>query len=309
MITFSEFKDLLKHPFNEYKFFYEEMCDVRANLSYDNDWVVTPSTIIHNDKEYNLQQMLMKDPIIKDLLEVFIRKNTFELIFQIPDLHQEDVYPHLDKDQTAIKIICEKVDDKVVFPMISLRDYVYSIEPESIEDLYKTLVKLDAISSGFIGIRFIHYASGHIGEVITDSYKDLHKLLSLPKNYITDDESIEKFSLIFNMIKRQESTMLKEVYPQYSNSVEYVLNTILKPVFEYFMLILDHKVEQDKKNLKPLSRMPESIKQWLSSAIDMTSESDKSNSIILWRELVELDVPFCDIMEAYKVIDIKDIQI
>jgi hypothetical protein len=285
---------IVEKNFKNMRFYYIEDYDIAAELFFNSksqNWEVKTDDL--NAADFNLIKMVKNDEVVGQLLDFLPKNHIFHIKFQIPELHEEDIYPHLDREESKV-IIHEEVDEnrnlvkEYSFNISDFKTEIYDIEDYA--HYLSILDNLDSISSGYIGIQARGSFEGRI--ISVDEFSKSYNLLS--EFFDTKSDAI-----LYEIMKRQELTIFKEIYPQYKEQCEKVLNNIFKKVFEF---IVDQNNKFKVCNIENFVDLPHSIKVWDIKNKEVKLESKLSYSLIAWRNFIELDIDYADIEQTYKII-------
>ncbi len=292
-------------PIRNYLVRYSEINDVRAKLVYDeqnSNWKLIPSKINHNNKTFDLMAMLTKHEDIGPLLTFLIKTHSYDVIFQIPEMSRfPNIYAFLEENETAIKLVAEYNETNKIVAHTCFDISQFIIELTDIEDenhLLQVMEKLDSIGSGFDGVELVDYTNNKIVFIPSHSYILMDTIHSS-----RDIFGPQYFA--FELIKRSEATIYNEIINDVimKDATEYVLNTVLKEVFVIFQNGMNVSNTQIMNiALDKIAKMPDEIKQLFNDCLGQLSETRLSSSIIIWRQLLEKDIDYSSLFNAYSAI-------
>lgn len=291
------------------KFFirYKEEKTVQSILKFNfenNEWEIIPNSFVKNEKDisFDLMKMMHKHEDIGPLLSFLIKEHTYTVIFQIPEFDGNyNVYPFLEENEVGIKIL-DEYDENQKIVKESCFDTEKMIMPlydvEDVEHLYHILEKLDSISSGYVGVELIDYENNKLISIFS------HSAILLDKSY--EDISIHgPENFCFELIKRNEMTIYNEIYEDENikKASDFVLNTVLKTVFGVLIeaMNLANKPAMESAMIK-LQKMPKEIRDLYSVTLTILMDSKLSPSVMLWRQMVQRDIGYDMIKQAFDAI-------
>lgn len=291
---------------NKYFIRYKENFDCIVMMRFDfnsYEWKLEPFETISNETmTFDLMKMIQKHEEINPLLSFLIKEHSYMISFQIPDYSGNyNIYPYLDEGDVDIKIINEyDKNNKLVKDtcfnkekmMMPLQDI------EDIDHLYRILEKLDSISSGYTGVEIIDYENNKL--ISIDSHSSMIMKTEYEQISIHGPENF-----CFELIKRNEMTIYNEIYEEelIQKCSDHVLNEVLKSVFTVLVdgMNLANKPLSDKC-LFMIQRMPQEIKDLFNVSLSILMESKLSPSLIIWRQIVERDIDYDTILNAYETL-------
>lgn len=301
--------------FEDCKFHFLEFYDCCASLYFDDknkEWALYPSSMISSnedeeEKEFDLLAMVKKDEDVGAMLEYLPKDYEYTLFFQIPEIHKAEIYPHLSSDPGCF---CVKIESEWLKSGGHVKEASYNrnlfempVEVTSIEHLATILNDLDSIGSHYIGVVATSPKVPSI-EFYSESFMTLTELLSCS----FEDNTLEVIGdPLFDLLKQQKLGILLDVYshvPEYKENGLKIQNEILKTVHDYMMETVQHPEKENGNNVAVIKSCPESIQHWFIEMVDMWAESKYQGNLskMWWRVLLDLNVSFDDLHEAYQKI-------
>lgn len=273
------------------KIYLSERYDIAGTLFFqklDNVWKFSKD-FDTTEKDYDCMKMIKKDEELSELLDFLPKSHEYRVIFQIPEEHDADIYPHIEEGRVCVKIINEYFSDKIVEPTFNMDKNMLELTDISTpEQLDKALSNLDCISTSLNGIDIYDYDNGIIHDFIAPSAVHRNNILFNSGNYS-----------IFEIIKMTQAGIFLDVYPGWKANFDYVQNNVLKTVFDYLLRAMD--INKDTSQyIENIRNLDDKIVEWFRVSLEATNESRQSKSIILWRKLIELDLDYSHIFSAYE---------
>lgn len=302
--------------FEDCKFHFLEFYDCCASLYFDEknkEWALNPTSIIlsndgEEEKEFDLLAMVKKDEDVGPMLEYLPKDHEFTLFFQIPEVHKAEVYPHMASEPGCFDVKIEsewlKNDEHVKQLSYNRGMFEMPVDVTSIEHLASILSDLDSIGSHYIGVVAVAPTMHRI-EFYSNSFMTLTELICCS----FEDNTLEVTGEpLFDLIKQQKLGILLDVYshvPEYKENGLKIQNEILKTVHDYMMETVHTKSDEENANrVRVIKSCPKSIQRWFVETVDLWAESKYQGNLskMWWRVLLDLDVSFDDLYEAYQKI-------
>lgn len=243
------------------------------------------------EDSYDCMKMIKNDEELSELLDFLPKDHQYYTIFQLPDEHFADIYPHVEEGKVCVKIIAEFLKDKLIEPSFNMdKNMLELTDLNSGKQLDNALKNLDCISTSLDGIAIYDYKNGYTYEFIAPSAVYRDDIL-----FNSDHGSI------FEIIKMTQAGIFKDMYPQFTDEFNYVQNIVLKTVFDYLMTAMKVGVDTSE-HIGKIRNIGEYILEWFMVALVALPDSKQSESVVLWRKLIELDIDYDHILSAYEAL-------
>lgn len=296
---------ILNKPIDNYILMFEELKTVKARLYYKDEWKLNPDKYDANMMQFDLMKILLNDDVAKELLEFFPKNHAFDIIFQIPEAYADglgyELFPFVDDEKTSIKIVAEYDEND----QLMIENHCFDIDKyitriHDVVDNYqvlKILDNLDAVSSGYVGIRYIDKATKETDVIISESFQFLQYMLIFHNN----ENAPNLKEVLFDLIKKQQLFTYLHIFPKYKDEGEFVLNVMLRKVFDFITDATDPKLPNSAANLEKIKTFDQEIQNWVKLAFENYMDNRKiSFSIWLWRTMLQLSISYDQIDSIYQ---------
>lgn len=296
---------ILNKPIDNYVLMFEELKTVKARLYYKDEWKLNPDKYDANLLQFDLMKILLNDDVAKELLEFFPKNHAFDIIFQIPEAYADrlgyELFPFIDDEKTSIKIVAEYDENDSLLTenhCFDIDKYITRIH--DVVDNYqvlKILDNLDTISSGYVGIRYIDKVTKETDVIISESFQLLQYMLIFHNN----EDAPNLKEILFEFVKKQQLFTYLHIFPKYKDEGEFVLNVMLRKVFDFITEATDPKLPNSAANLEKIKTFDQEIQDWVKLAFENYIENRKiSFSIWLWRTMIQLNISYDQIDSIYQ---------
>jgi hypothetical protein len=296
---------ILNKPIDNYILMFEELKTVKARLYYKDEWKLNPDKYDANLLQFDLMKILLNDDVAKELLEFFPKNHAFDIIFQIPEAYADrlgyELFPFIDDEKTSIKIVAEYDENDSLLTenhCFDIDKYITRIH--DIVDNYqvlKILDNLDTISSGYVGIRYIDKTTKETDVIISESFQLLQYMLIFHNN----EDAPNLKEILFELVKKQQLFTYLHIFPKYKDEGEFVLNVMLRKVFDFITDVTDPKLPNSAANLEKIKTFDQEIQDWVKLAFENYMDNRKiSFSIWLWRTMIQLNISYDQIDSIYQ---------
>lgn len=296
---------ILSKPIDNYVLMFEELKTVKARLYYKDEWKLNPDKYDANMMQFDLMKILLNDDVAKELLEFFPKNHSFDIIFQIPEAYADglgyELFPFVDDEKTSIKIVAEyDENDRLMIENHCFDIDKYITRIHDVVDNYqllKILDNLDAVSSGYVGIRYIDKTTKETDVLISESFQLLQYMLI----FHNDENAPNIKEVLFDLIKKQQLFTYLHIFPKFKDDGEFVLNVMLRKVFDFITDATDPKLPSSKENLEKIKTFDQEIQDWVKLAFENYMDNRKiSFSIWLWRTMLQLNISYDQIDSIYQ---------
>lgn len=302
---FENLNKILSKPIDNYILMFEELKTVKARLYYKDEWKLNPGKYDANLLQFDLMKILLNDDVAKELLEFFPKNHAFDIIFQIPEAYADglgyELFPFIDDEKTSIKIVAEYDENDNLLTenhCFDIDKYITRIH--DVVDNYqvmKILDNLDTISSGYVGIRYIDKVTKETDVIISESFQLLQYMLIFHNN----EDAPNLKEILFELVKKQQLFTYLQIFPKYKDEGEFVLNVILRKVFDFIADATDPKLPNSAANLEKIKTFDQEIQDWVKLAFENYMDNRKiSFSIWLWRTMLQLNISYDQIDSIYQ---------
>lgn len=281
--SYEDFKLLIPNWENdkeEWKIYFQEKYDCECNLVYDSGaWMLNEFN--KRLPQFDFMKMVLNDEIFGEILDFLPKDRFYRIGFQIGN--DIDTYPHLLPDETCVRLIYETDKyNNLLEPTLNLTD----MKPEIVDiidsnHLYSIWNNLDGIGSGYCGVEVVSIKHNTYLNVLCDSYMILTDIL----------DGVDVKSNLFELLKRQELKIFTNMYPEFNELADNILNVKTKNLFDK----LAEQFFPHSRDEKFIDGLPDIIKLWYYNTQKTKITSKLSPSILLWREMINLDVCLSDI--------------
>lgn len=277
MLIEQELAKDLKENLNSYTFYFLENYDVDCTIGFkDNEMIIYDTNLDFKEKQ-DIIDLIKEDKIITEFFEFMPHNHRFEIHIQIPSKHKEDIYPLCSDDKPRIIVFAEYDEEyNICEPSFCVDDFKQEIKIKTYTQLYSMLENLECISSGYMGIEAFkddEDCNKEINLMIAPSYLLLMKLLK-SKNVKEN---------LYEIMKRQELSILKDYYPQYKDDADYVLNVMFKKMYDI--------VKQETTIKKNYDKLPKEIKLWIDKMVSLKADV-KNRDLNLWKTFKQCNISY-----------------
>lgn len=289
MIIEKELKEKLTEKWNNLSFYFLEKYDSEFYVSFDliGKPFIDEESLFESEKcEY--MKMMEDDKTILEFLEIMPHNHTFDIHVQEPSLHVENIYPMTENDKPRF-IVYSEFDENMnpIEPSYDVSEFKEEIRFKNINQLEKNLEMLESISSGYQGIEIIDNETQDKYIVLSPSYLLLERLINT-----NSEETINE--CIYEFMKRQELSILKEIYPQYTKNIEYVMNVFFKKIYDKVKYEVENKTEFYNK-------APNVVKKWIDTLISLKADT-KNKEYNIWKVFNNNNISYETMTTTYQLL-------
>lgn len=276
------------------KFYFAERYDYRSYLSFDENsqnWILKPNS---TTEKYDLLKMIKNHEELGEMLDFLPKDRIYDICFQIPELHEVDMYPWIEEGKCAIKIIAELGKNyDLLEPITNIDKNLCAVQDiNSSKDFQRVLNNLETIGSGYYGIMIYDYK-----EQLVYIYE---APCSFHLKYIINETGniIQKQMSAWEIIKMGYVKILEELYPKEAVFVTDIQNNIIVPVFNFLINVVDLNKKLDEQAIEVLKNAPEEVKK----LINYATENRLNNAVNMWRAIINHNISFEDMNKMYTLI-------